>query len=256
MNKTITESFKFWLPISKASDSPDGKSRIIEGIASTPDLDLQNERVSQGGINFDYFLKHGYFNWDHKPGAENKIGEPWECRITPKGLYVKGVIYKDKQVADNVWEHITALASDPHSKRKVGFSLQGKTVKRNGNSIAKCWIQDVAITTAPINYNTYLDIVKSLSEQGWDSEDISEESIEKTLSTSSASELIPESLDSDAKDQLYKEDDEDDGKRRKKRKRNKRYTKKSLASLISDTLGYSRGTSNLVTDVLFDLSAE
>ena len=259
MNKTITESFDFWLPISKATASSDGKSRIIEGIASTPDLDLQNERVSQGGINFDYFLKHGYFNWDHKPGAENKIGEPWECRITPKGLYVKGVLYKGKKISDDVWEHITALASDPHSKRKVGFSLQGKTVKRNGNSIAKCWIQDVAITTAPINYNTYLDIVKSLREQGWDSEDISEDSIEKTLSTSSASELIPESLDRYTKDQLYKEDDEEDEKRRKKKKKkkkNKSYTKKSLASLISDTLGYSRGTSNILTDVLFDLSAE
>ena len=42
-----TLNFKFWMPLSKAKASKDGKARIIEGIASTPDLDLQNERVSQ-----------------------------------------------------------------------------------------------------------------------------------------------------------------------------------------------------------------
>ena len=128
MNETL--NFNFWVPISKAKDSKDGKVPVIEGIASTPDIDLQNERVSQNGINFDYFLNHGYFNWDHKPGAENKIGEPLEVKITPKGLYVKGILYKGKKVSDGVWEHLNALSNNPESKRKVGFSLQGKTVRQ------------------------------------------------------------------------------------------------------------------------------
>ena len=92
MNETL--NFNFWVPISKAKSTDKGGARIIEGIASTPHTDLQNEKVAQNGINYDYFLKHGYFNWDHKPGAENKIGEPWEVKVTPKGLYVKGIIYK------------------------------------------------------------------------------------------------------------------------------------------------------------------
>ena len=254
MNKTLTESFSFWLPISKASDSPDGKSRIIEGIASTPDIDLQNERVQQRGIDFNYFMNHGYFNWDHKPGAENKIGEPWECKITSNGLYVKGILYKGKKVADNVWEHITSLASNSDAKRKVGFSLQGKTVRRNGNSILKCWIQDIAITTAPINYNTYLDVVKSLSSQEWEEGKTEEEeegkeeenSVDKTLSASNP--MVPESLHGDKTDTGY-------GSMKNKSINSGEYTKKSLAHLISNTLGYSQGTSNILADVLFDLSA-
>ena len=170
MNETL--NFNFWVPISKAKDSKDGKVRIIEGIASTPHVDLQNERVMQNGIDFDYFLKHGYFNWDHKSGAENKIGEPWEVKVTPKGLYVKGILYKGKKVSDAVWEHMNALSNNTQANRKVGFSLQGKTVRRNGKTILKCWIQDIAITTAPINYNTYLDIVKAFDGYSWEDSDL------------------------------------------------------------------------------------
>tara|TARA_A100001515_G_scaffold115540_1_gene97187 strand:- start:1492 stop:2274 length:783 start_codon:yes stop_codon:yes gene_type:complete len=254
---SVEESFHFWLPISKAASDKDGKARMIEGIASTPALDLQNERVVQNGIDFNYFLKHGYFNWDHKSGADNKIGEPQECRITPKGLYVKGLIYKGKKVADAVWEHITALANDPNSNRKVGFSLQGKTVRRNGNSILRCWIQDIAITTAPINYNTYLDIVKSLDGQSWcNSEELSNISdTNKSLAAGHSPVLANESLDSNAKVQLFgssdknKDEEDENGK-------NKKITKKSLAHLVSSNLGYSQETSNILTDILFDLSAD
>ena len=245
-----TLNFKFWMPLSKAKASKDGKARIIEGIASTPCLDLQNERVNQSGINFDYFINHGYFNWDHKSGAENKIGEPWEVKVTPKGLYVKGIIYKGKKVADDVWEHIQSLAQNPGSKRKVGFSLQGKTVRRNGNSILKCWLQDIAITTAPINYNTYLDVVKSFSKYEWVNSEL-----EKTLSAgyghAGGGALVPESLDDKERDLKY--GDKKDG-RNPGNKNNKIITKKSLANLIQRHLGYSKDTSGQLSDVIFRMS--
>ena len=244
MNETL--NFNFWVPLSKAKDSSDGKIRIIEGIASTPDVDLQNERVNQQGINFDYFLKHGYFNWDHKPGAENKIGEPWEVKVTPKGLYVKGMIYKGKKAADAIWEHITALKNNPDSKRRVGFSLQGKTVRRNGNSILKCWIQDIAVTTAPINYNTYLDIVKAFGEYTWEPPQL------EKAATAGGSVLVPEDLSGRGEDGPT---DVNIGGLSKKIDKSKKYTEKSLANLIQRHLGYSTGTSEKLSDVIFRLSA-
>jgi len=254
------ESFKFWVPFSKAVADKDGKDRVVEGIASTLDLDLQNERVTQKGIDFNYFLKHGYFNWDHKSGAENKIGEPTECRITPKGLYVKGLLYKGKKVADSVWEHITALTNNSESKRKMGFSLQGKTIRRDGSTILKCWIQDIAITTAPINYNTYLDIVKSFDEQEWCDSDELElfEEANKSFSAGYNPVLANESLDSNAKVQLWGSSSKKEEKEEKedKKRKNKKITKKSLAHVVSSNLGYSQGTSNILTDILFDLSAD
>lgn len=158
--------FQFWVPIqlekAKSPSKKDDGKRWIEGIASTTDLDLQNEIVEQNGIDFSYFLKHGYFNNDHKPGFENKVGQPTECRVTSKGLYVKGYLFKDHKVADAIWELVNALDSS-QSDRKVGFSIQGKVLRRAGRRIVKCWIQDIAITAAPINTNTWLDVVKSLN---------------------------------------------------------------------------------------------
>lgn len=154
--------FEFWVPITiEKSQSKDGK-RWIEGIASTDAVDLQHEIVKQNGIDFSYFLKHGYFNNDHKPGFENKVGEPTECKVTPKGLYVKGFLYKDKKIADDIWEMANSLDASG-ARRKLGFSIQGKVLRRAGKTIIKCWIQDIAITPAPINTNTWLDVVKSLN---------------------------------------------------------------------------------------------
>ena len=226
------------MPISKAQTSETGKTRVVEGIASTPHLDLQNEEVLQNGIDFSYFLDHGYFNWDHKGGAENKIGEPWEVKLTPKGLYVKGMLYKGKKVADAVCEHIKSLSANKNSKRKVGFSLQGKTLLRKGQKIVRCWIQDVAITTAPINHHTYLDVVKSLS--AYD--------MGKALSAGYAvanqeggAALREEDLGEELTDVDY------GGSERK-------ISKAFLRNMITSNLGYSRKTSNFLSDILFELS--
>jgi hypothetical protein len=160
-----TEKFTFWLPaqISKSQkgDGDDG-DRIIQGIASTGAKDLQGEVVNPAGIDVSYFLTKGYFNNDHKPGAENKVGEPIDCKVTKDGLWVKGRIYKGKKAADDIWEHFQAL-SKSNAKRKMGFSIEGRVVRRNDNVIEKCWIQDIAITPAPVNPCTWAEVAKSLT---------------------------------------------------------------------------------------------
>jgi hypothetical protein len=161
------DTFSFWVPmhISKASseDRKGKKRRWIQGIASTKDVDLQLETVEQYGIDFSYFLKYGYFNNDHKPGFENKVGQPTECRVTKEGLWTKGFLFDNHKVADAIWELALAIEAS-QANRKLGFSIQGKVLRRAGRKILKCWIQDIAITAAPINTNTWLDVIKSLNE--------------------------------------------------------------------------------------------
>jgi len=161
-----SEEFGFWVPMDlcKAENSraDKGRRRWIQGIASTDDKDLQNEIVLQNGIDFSYFLEFGYFNNDHKPGFENKVGEPIEAKLTREGFWTKGFLFENHKVADAIWELAHALEAS-QSKRKLGFSIQGKVLKRYGQKIIKCWVQDVAITAAPINTHTWLDIVKSIN---------------------------------------------------------------------------------------------
>lgn len=160
--------FSFWVPVDiiKATTNTDKKGkkrRWLQGIASTKDVDLQLETVEQYGIDFSYFLKHGYFNNDHKPGFKNKVGQPTECRVTKEGLWVKGYLFDNHEIADEIWELALALEAS-QSDRKLGFSIQGKVLRRAGRKIIKCWIQDIAITAAPINTNTWMDVIKSLNQ--------------------------------------------------------------------------------------------
>lgn len=194
------ETFNFWMPataISKGGGKDKKGRRWIQGIASTASRDLQGEVVNQNGIDFSYFLKHGYFNDDHKPGPEHKVGEPTECKVTKNGLWVKGFLFNNHKKADEYWELMNALtASD--SNRKVGFSIQGKVKRRAGKEIVECWIQDIAITPAPVNTATWAEIAKSLSAAKWDlskASDCEDEDEEKALTVSGGSPLVPESLD-------------------------------------------------------------
>lgn len=168
-----SQNFSFWVPtqaiICKGGENGADKSgkRWIQGIASTADVDLQGEIVEQDGIDFSYFLKYGYFNDDHKSGPDNKIGEPTEAKITKKGLWVKGFLYKNSEAATKYWNLMLDQEAS-ESRRRVGFSIQGKTISRSGARIKKCWIQDVAVTTAPVNSCTWAEIVKSLNNMKWD----------------------------------------------------------------------------------------
>lgn len=168
------EEFFFFVPFNKSTttvyEDSEGK-RIIEGIASTEDKDLQNEKVIQKGIDLSYFNKHGTLNWDHKPEPQYIVGEPLDSRHTDKGLYLKGLLYKDHQIADGIWELAKSMEKSG-SSRKLGFSIQGRVLRKsNGPSgsknIESCWLQAIAVTAHPINTHTYLDVVKALSQEVW-----------------------------------------------------------------------------------------
>lgn len=209
MGWTDNDTFEFWMPLQAVEKSntevPDKRERKIRGIASTSSRDLQGEIVEQSGIDTSYFTNYGYFNYDHKDGSENKVGEPTVCRVTKNGLYVEGIIYQNKAVADHVWEHMTSLSQTPNTKRKMGFSIQGKVKRRQGKVIKECWIQDIAITPSPVNTSTWAEIAKSLSSQEWDfSKD--EEDADKALSIGASSPVVPESLNRKVKDTHGKEE--------------------------------------------------
>lgn len=138
---------------------------IFEGIASTDDLDLQGEKVHQQGIDTTYLEKHGWFNDDHKGGPENKIGEILEVKKTSNGLYVKGRLFKTVERAKHYWDLMTSLTGA--IKKRVGMSIQGKVLRRSGSNILASWIQEIALTTNPVNTATYAEIIKSLASEMW-----------------------------------------------------------------------------------------
>ncbi len=199
------DTFSFWMPAqavvltkSKKDGADEEGRRWIQGIASTSSKDLQGEIIDQQGIDFSYFLKHGFFNWDHKEGPEEKVGEPTECKLTKNGLWVKGFLWKNKKRSDGIWEFMNSIASSG-SDRRMGFSIQGKVKRRQGHIIKECWIQDIAITACPVNTATWAEIAKSLSAQTWDLTKSEEEDESKAM-VAGGSPLVPESLEGKQKD--------------------------------------------------------
>lgn len=227
--------------ILKAGDSKDGK-HWIQGIASTDARDLQGEVVVQDGIDFSYFMKSGYFNDDHKDGPEHKVGEPTQCKVTKDGLWVKGFLYKEQEAAKNYWALMRAQETEGDSKRNVGFSIQGKVIKRNGNIIERCWIQDIAITTAPINSKTWADVVKSLAAEDWKGD---EEEADKALTTSSGASTVPESLEENLK-----------VNRKSPADTSKSLTFAETVSFVQNHYGIDEDEASSIARVAFDLFGE
>ena len=252
----------------------------IEGIASTEGTDLQNESVLQRGIDTRYFLKHGYFNNDHKPGFKNKVGEPTEAKLTKTAdglaLWVKGFLYKDSPIAQEIEGLIRAQQATPGSSRRVGFSIQGKVLRRDGKKIVKCWLQDVAVTPSPINPETWVDIAKSFDSEAWlteappctgcgwcskahtdnqraaaipaPSRDTTDEEVEAGKALAAAGlPLVPESLEGTRKDTFSP---------RREEKTEKSLTRDRAIEVVQLRKGYSFDVAALLVDVAFQMHGQ
>jgi len=240
MSKLTEETWSCWVPaqiLNKSDASKKDGKRFVCGIASTDSRDLQGEVVDQQGLDFSYFIKHGYFNNDHKAGFQNKVGQPTECKLTKNGLWVKGFLFKEHPVADEIWELMNSLSASG-SSRKVGFSIQGKVLKKEGNIIKKCWLTDIAITPHPVNTQTWAEVAKSLSAQKWDlTKDDEVEAHEKALSAGGGNTLSVESLDADLKNQ----------------KTEKSFTFDETVSFVKSYLGVPTETAEQIAKVAFEM---
>ena len=212
--------FRVWLPDVFFSDTAKNEeafdSRKISGIMSTDRKDRQAETVKARGLDFSDFLHHGHFNDNHSQDTSAIVGYPQAVKyhsdlgsVNPKykgaeGWTCSGYLIKGTKRADGIWELAQALQSVPN--KKLGFSIEGKVLRRANKTIEEARIRNVAITNCPVN----TDCTWELLQKSFDHEDIAMKSLdaEKALSAGGATSiagqtggtaLAQESLDSDAK---------------------------------------------------------
>lgn len=157
--------FNFWFPADiDIQKSGKGKPKMrVKGIASTVDVDTDNEILETSGFQLDRLLKAGYFNYDHR-ARENPmyiVGEPDIAKITNQGLYVEGELY-DTPLGKSIWEFGNLLKTQG-SKRRLGFSIEGKALERdplNQKRVTKALLTGIAITPSPKNSNSLMDVIK------------------------------------------------------------------------------------------------
>lgn len=166
---------------SEPSNKMESKTGIIgkiRGLASTPDLDYQGEKVVQKGLDIRSFLKNGFLNLDHDNSRIVGYPDSKNTKITKDGLYLEGYLL-DNSDGRRFWETAIALQKSGTSRR-LGFSIEGQILKENEKGqILKARVTNVAVTSTPCNANaTWNAVVKSM-----------------TANTTSASPLLKESLE-------------------------------------------------------------
>ena len=164
--------FRFDIPIETFMKAgPDGKERRIGGICTTDEMDRQMETLLAEGMDFEPFLRSGWFNDNHSQDTDGVLGYPEkaELRTLPdghKGWYVEGHLLKTAR-ANGIWDLAQELQK---TDRRLGFSVEGKILKRDPDDprkILKAAVTEVAITKCPVNTGTALTVLaKSLSAGG------------------------------------------------------------------------------------------
>jgi len=169
--------FEFEIPVTffEKADAEKGKQRRIGGIISTENPDRQNEVVLQSGLDFNDFIRGGWYNDNHSKDTDGILGYPEMVKTFSRGdmlpdgslapvsgTWAEGYLLNTKR-ADRIWELGQALQG---TGRHLGFSVEGSVLKRSGKNrrtIAKAKVRNVAITNCPVNTDSRLDILaKSL----------------------------------------------------------------------------------------------
>lgn len=153
---------KFYIP-AEFKKSKDDKEMRIYGLASTPDLDRDNEEVVQKGLDISDFLDYGYFNYNHDNSYILGYPDKEKTKITKDGLYVEGNILPT-DIGKRIWDTAVVLQKS-NAPRKLGFSIEGKVLQKDDKGrILKAKVYNVAITNTPVNTKaTWQALVKSLT---------------------------------------------------------------------------------------------
>lgn len=177
-------------PIAKAA-AQDGQF-VIEGIAASPALDIENERVLATGMvdSLPYLEAHGHYNWNH---TDLILGDIQKARIVdaewaqehfglaqpPAGkcLYLKGFLYEpNDEMPEEQRRVLQMVRGTLAAGGRMGKSVQGARrritteMQPDGTKArvtTSSFISGCAITPCPVNAESLVQpvtLAKSLSE--------------------------------------------------------------------------------------------
>lgn len=143
--------------------SVDPAQRIIEGLASTPDIDRGGDSMDPAGAVFDLPMA---FLWFHN--AHDPIGQVIDARVQPDGIFIKARVShvsvpgRLKTLVDEAWAAFTA---DPPLVRglSIGWKpLETAPIPGTRFQRVKRWIWgELSAVSIPMNTHATILAVKS-----------------------------------------------------------------------------------------------
>ena len=186
----------------------------FRGTFTVEGADRQGENLLQEGLDWSYFERNGYFNYEHQHGFDNMVGVPiagtlapvtlpdgsmatrgegWLLLGTPKGAE----IYKlAKSLA-------LAKASGVDTGRQIGFSIEGKALERdkdNPKIVKRARVYHVSFVLHPIQSPSRLELIKGSDFVGYQTPAAA------GTAAGNLAMLYPQSIDGDVNEILYGKD--------------------------------------------------
>lgn len=167
-----TNNFNFFVPVEfeKAGTGSDRyKNMIIGGVASTNDVDYDEEILEPGGFDLSVLKVKGTINWEHqaKNSPSNIIGEPINAEVKDNKLFLKAKLYEKMSKARDAYDTMQAM-KESGATRQFGFSIEGKPLQKdpsNPKRITKALITNIALCMMPKNSNTWASIMKGVQSE-------------------------------------------------------------------------------------------
>lgn len=140
----------------KGKDSVGTEGVIIEGYASTKDLDRGGDIVEPTAFadTLGEFMENPLITYMHDWG--NPVGRVIAARITESGLWVRGFISKTATTAvELIKEGILRGFS-------IGYEIVEEKMVKDVRHILKLKLYEIAIVTIPMNAQTLFTVAKAL----------------------------------------------------------------------------------------------
>lgn len=160
----MENTFNVIIP-AELSKSKNGDWRI-RGLATTGSRDRQGEILKPEGVDLSPITEGtALLNWEHGSAPEDQIGLLDGYSRENNEIYVEGKLFKKHTRAKAVREIMESL-EDGGDVGRLGMSVQGQIVKRNDANdkiVEKCIIDAVALTLKPVNTDTHVSLIKSMT---------------------------------------------------------------------------------------------
>lgn len=163
----LQKAFNYAFEIRK--DAIDPSKRIIEGFATTEDIDREDQIVDLKAVEkaLNMYLKNPTVRADHRPPpiGETLIAEPRQVNGN-KGLFVQVQIGKNTRATDEAW---SLIEQGLYKAFSIGGQVRGmknlynKSAKRHIQHVTDILISEISVTDAPANQSCMFAVIsKSL----------------------------------------------------------------------------------------------
>ena len=240
MSKGLPFDFEIPVSVFEKADAPAGQHRRIGGIVSLETKDRQEEVILQRGLDFSDFVQNGWLNDNHSRDTDGVVGYPEGVKFFRKGQvmpngkkapanghWMEGYLLEGYERADRIWNLAKALEK---TKRSLGFSVEGKILKRIGKkmkTIAKALVRNVAVTNCPVHTSAHMEILAKSLHTAEQTEDGVDKALGMGTSTGEApvgsktgmgagQVITPESLEAKETPPLVLDMGEDEDEKKKK----------------------------------------